>query len=237
MGKHNSKEIFFVGLFFGLIFVMGWFLWDEINENSDDVLNKLEKSKSTKIISTPNIVTQNNSTATLPKADSVVEEKIEEVSETSLADGVQSDQEEIESDPKDAVDTWNQYKDKQDKFTLRYPATVLVEIDGEAIKVSATDEELKIKRYSNEDGNELDAWYQKQFSEKERKNCVLTSGDLKVGRHETRLAKADSTKAECDKAGYFFFDNSKKLVLRIESEKEITSQMKKILETFEFNND
>ena len=212
---------------------MGRFLWDEINENSDDVLNKLENSKSTKIISTPS--TSLPSTSAPSNDRSLVEKEVEEAPETKLADEAELDQEKDESVTKDDVSKWSQYKDKEDEFTFRYPETVLVEASGESIKISATDEEWKIKKYSNKDGSGLDVWYQNYFSEKERKNCVLSGGDLKVGKYETRLAKGSSSEKDCDKAGYFFFDDSKKVVIRIESEQEVTEQMKEILKTFEFD--
>lgn len=136
--------------------------------------------------------------------------------------------------PKDGTEDWKTYTDEKNKFEFKYPSDAQVVHGGDLVRVSQNNKTWKFRVYSDEDKLDLQSWYSKEFSEKERKNCTLTESTLKVGSYETKYVNPNSGQTECEKAGYYSISSTKERVIRVELGDETMDNVNKILKTFIF---
>ena len=80
----------------------------------------------------------------------------------------------------------------------------------------------------------MQAWYNNEFSEKDRKNCTFSEATLKIAEYETKYINPGSGETECTKPGYFSISGDKKNIVRVEIGNETVENVGKILKTFKF---
>ncbi|MFZ2188628.1 MAG: hypothetical protein WAV73_03660 [Candidatus Moraniibacteriota bacterium] len=136
--------------------------------------------------------------------------------------------------PKDDTEDWKTYTDEKNKFEFKYPSDAQIVHGGDLVRVSQNDKTWKLRAYSDKDKLDLQSWYNKEFSEKERKNCTLTESTLKVGSYETKYVNPNSGQTECEKPGYYSISSTKERVVRVELGDETMDNVNKILKTFIF---
>lgn len=236
MNKINSL-IFIIAMAL-LIPFFGWGIWKEIDSGSDNFQKKLDSNipRNSVLNSgvSPGAAKNPSDMASLSQdyagSNNGNEDlQLEESSETI------DDQTESEK-PKDETELWNTYKDKKGSFEFKHPPEASVTDNGSFITVSQGDKSWKIRIYDNKDQEELEAWFNGYFDEKERKNCVLGDSTVKIGSYETKYADPDSGETTCEQDGYYSTNTEKTKVVKVKIGKETVGNVNKILATFKFAN-
>ncbi|MDQ1284291.1 MAG: hypothetical protein QG620_639 [Patescibacteria group bacterium] len=233
----------FVLLSILLIPVFGYWFWREIIKDSSgkDVLKSLSESQSEETGNlekslgaavnqkqapkTPSYpkTAPNNNPAPTPASNPVVESSLETENKN-----------ESESAGKDEKEDWKTHKSEEGGFEFKYPADAAVKEAGSYLAVTQNGKTWRLRVYENESKQELETWYAANFSEKERKNCTLGSGEIKIGTYETKYAAPGSGDAVCQESGCFAANANKDKIIRVKMETESAESVNKILETFQF---
>jgi hypothetical protein len=232
----HDKSVILAVIFFVVVLISGNIFWQMFSGGEDkdfeltkkEALDNLGKKQLASSVA-------NNATApanaeasakTVPKAEV-------NSAENTQAEALKATESETEK-LKDETADWKIYSDSKNKFELKYPETVSVVPSGDLIRVSQNNKTWKFRFFSNKGKADLQVWYDKAFSEKERKNCVFSESILKVGSYETKYVNPNSGETECGKAGYFAISSDKESLVRAEIGEETVENVNKILATFKF---
>jgi hypothetical protein len=233
---------FVVGGIFGSVF------WHVDNGAGEDLKKSLEKNKLNSPAAVEGASTVSKSTAapadaTVASAAKVLSEKVAEPVTPAEPEAKSAASNETKTPPTtpttppatDETTNWKVYKDEKNKFEFKYPSEATVSSNGDGITISRGDIAWKIRVYKDDKNLDLQSWYIDYFSEKERKNCVLSSSTLKVANYETEYVNPNSGLLVCERDGYFSIDGNRKTVLKINLDKESVENVNKILATFKFS--
>lgn len=120
-------------------------------------------------------------------------------------------------------------------ISFDYPEEFKTEESNGQILISKNESVIRLKIYSNKEKNELKAWFDDYFSEKNNVNCTeADSGVLKLGTLATKRIEADTETGECEDGAYFTLNDSKSKVVRVKLEKITEEEANDILVSFEF---
>lgn len=217
---------FVIGGIFGSVF------WQVDNGAEEGLKKSLEKNK----VSSAAAV-EGASAISQPAASQINSAKASTSNAPAEPEEKGSTREEVKSEEvakSDETTNWKVYKDEKNNFEFKHPSEATVSLNGDIITISRGESIWKIRTYKNEKNLDLQGWYNDYFSEKEKKNCVLTSSTLKVANFEAKYANPNSGLTVCDKAGYFSAGSGRKIVLKINLDKESVENANKILATFKF---
>lgn len=237
----RNKSIFLVIVFFVIALIFGNFFWWLFSSGRDDEFEKIKKETEL------NLAKKSATTAT-PDATAPATPSAQEVAQGAPADA-QNQAPENPQPPSEATEKlidptsrkteedsedWQVYADEKGKFEFKYPTDAEVSFNGDLIRVTQKEKTWKLKLYSNNDKLDLQAWYDAEFSAKERLNCTLSDSTLKVASYEIKYVNPNSDLTVCEKAGYYAISTDKKSVIRIQLGEETVENANKILATFKF---
>jgi hypothetical protein len=232
----RNTSIFLVVGFLAGGMIFGFVFWHAQSGAGDELSESLEK---TRVASTTpekvagvNAQVNQSSGATAPGAQNLTQLAAADTPATSEAQTVPNRAE--EENPKDEATDWETFKDEENNFEFKHPVDIRVISNGDIITLSKDAVTWKIRIYENKKNLILSSWYTDYFSEKERKNCVLSDSSVKVGSYETKYANPNSDPTKCERDGYFATSSDKKTVLKISLDKETVENANKILATFKF---
>lgn len=226
----RNKSLFLVGIFFLVVIICGDIFWRMFAHGDTDAFDKIKKEtvaglakQDAMAVASPVAKPQSETlgATTNTDADSEAEMGEAQQSPTPLAE--------------EETATWKTYVDEKNKFEFKYPNSAEVVFNGELIRVSQNKKTWKFRRYANKEKVDLQSWYNEVFSEKERKNCTLTTATLIVGSYDTKYANPGSGEMACGKSGSFSISTNKENVIRVEIGEETVENVNKILKTFKFN--
>jgi hypothetical protein len=215
----RNKSLFLMGIFFLVVIICGNIFWRMFTRGNDEAFEKIKKE----------------TVSGLAKQDTVAVASPSVNAPTETLNTKQ-DLSQAETSPPAEEETagWKTYVDEKNKFEFKYPDGAEVMFNGELIRVSQNNKKWKFRRYANKEKVDLQAWYEKVFSENERKNCTLTTATLTVGSYDTKYVNPNSGETLCEKAGSFSISTNKESVIRVETGDEDIENVNKILKTFKF---
>jgi len=227
MNRKNS--IIFIIVIVVLIPSFGWLIWNEFGRVENDFQKQIESSVPKNYSASGKAIPpqpQATSNASVPsdKTPAPVEETPMEKLES-----------EGEEKKTDATQDWKTYQDTKDKFEFKYPPAAQVSDNGDFIAISQEDKTWKIRIYNNKKKEELEAWFNGYFDEKERVNCAFSESTVKVGTYETKYINPNSKETACELDGYYSANTEKTKVVKVKIGKETAENVNKILETFKFD--
>ncbi len=243
----RNSSILLVGVFCLVALIFGNVFWQMFSHGNDEAFEKINQEtdaslakKQIAVATSPasgapaalgastNAVPENN-----PSESEVAQSLPPKNTDPQVKEPEKTPDSTIEK-PKDGTEDWKTYIDEKNKFEFKYPSDAQVVYGGGLVRVSQNNKTWKFRAYSDEDKLDLQSWYNKEFSEKERKNCTLTESTLKVGSYETKYVNPNSSQTECEKAGYYSISSTKERVIRVELGDETMDNVNKILKTFIF---
>ena len=242
----RNTSIFLVVGFLAGGMIFGFVFWHAQSGSGDELRESLEKAKIAS--ATPAVVAGANAQATqaggATAAGAQATQASAGVSPENAQNPMQPDSvapeaktlpnNAEEEKPKDETADWETFKDEKNNFEFKHPTDLSVVLSGDIITLSKDAVTWKIRVYENKKNLELSSWYTAYFSEKERKNCVLSDSSVKVGSYETKYANPNSDPTKCERDGYFATSSDKKIVLKISLDKETVENANKILATLKF---
>jgi len=243
----RNKSLFLVGVFFLIVIIFGNIFWRMFSRGNNEEFDRIKKEaeinlakKQTASSVAPASATPAVSGASAGKASeggmgapNEMQRVAPENPGPASEEAKKSTDTTSEKTQDDTAD-WKTYADEKNRFEFKYSDSTTVVPNGDLIRVSQSDKTWKFRVYSNKDKTDLQAWYNAEFSEKERTNCTLTDSTLKVGSYETKYVNPNSGATACGKAGYFSLGTDKKNVIRVELGEETVENVNKILATFKF---
>ncbi|MFA5961078.1 MAG: hypothetical protein WC848_00125 [Parcubacteria group bacterium] len=247
----RNKEILLVGTFFLVIIFFGAIFWHILGSGDSEAFDQIRKNAEIVPIKKTTVATPATTAPATAATSGVppVPATSPIGSETTMPSEMQNTTPEIpdpsvkknddpidptsRKTPDDMAD-WKVYEEAENIFEFKYPADAQVVPSGDLIRVSQNDKTWKFRVFDNKDKTDLQAWYNAEFSEKERTNCTMTDSTLKVASYEMKYVNPNSGTIACGKAGYFAISTDKKNVLRVELGEETVENANKILATFKF---
>lgn len=223
----RNKSLFLVGIFFLVVMICGNIFWNMLTYNDTESFDKIKKEAIVGLAKQEALAVPSSAT----KAQS---ETLGAGTENEASDAQDPSQEKATSPVEEETANWKTYIDEKNKFEFKYPDDASVVFNGELIRVSQNNKTWKFRRYANKEKVDLQSWYDEVFSEKERKNCTLTTATLIVGSYETKYANPGSGETACGKSGSFSISANKENVIRVEVGAETVENVNKILKTFKF---
>ncbi len=238
----RNKSLFLVGTFFLIVIVSGNVFWRIFNQSNSEDFDKIKQvvsanlAKNQAAMATSTTVAAPNTLGASTKA--TAENESATSADTQNPDpskeAVKPTDNISEKSPDDMAD-WKTYADEKNKLEFKYPSDAQADRNGDLVRVTQNNKTWKFRIYFNKDKTDLQTWYNKAFSDSERKNCILIdSTALKVGSYETKYVDSNSGATECSKAGYFSISGAKDRIIRVELGNETMENVNKILKTFIF---
>lgn len=237
----RNASIFLVVGFLAGGMIFGFVFWHAQSGAGDELRESLEKARiasaAPEAVAGANAQATQSSGATAAGAQSATQPVADATAtpaapEAKEAKALPNNAE--EEKPKDETANWETFKDEENNFEFKHPVDIRVISNGDVITLSKDAVTWKIRIYENKKNLDLSSWYTAYFSEKERKNCVLSDSSVKVGSYETKYANPNSDPTKCERDGYFATGSDKKTVLKISLDKETVENANKILATFKF---
>jgi hypothetical protein len=233
----KSSVIFIISIIF-LISIFGWGIWKEINSGGNDFQKELENSIAKNYLmpgSGSPVSSQTNSAPNPPKPSASPDRgnSANELNpESSSAET--SEDEVVSGDLEDKTKDWKVFKEEKDGFEFKYPSSTDVADNGDSVVISQDGKPWRIKIYNDKKKEELEAWFNSYFDEKERKGCAFTESDIQVGTYVTKQLKPGSDPEICQQDGYYAANSEKTKVVKIRIGKETVENVNNILATFKF---
>jgi len=234
----RNTSIFLVVGFLAGGMIFGFVFWHAQNGAGDELRESLEKAKvastAPATVAGANTQATQSGGATAAGAQNAAQPT---AGASATAPESQTESKSAEEEkPKDETADWETFKDEKNNFEFKHPTDLTVISSGDIITLSKEATSWKIRLYANKKNLDLSSWYTAYFSEKERQNCVLSDSSVKVGSYETKYANPNTDPTKCERDGYFATGGDKKIVLKINLDKETVENANKILATFKFDN-
>ena len=238
----RNKSLFLVIIFFLIVIVFSNIFWRMSTQGDNEDFDKIKQAKEKNLVqkSATTSPTSNSANAKANVADTSTPPATPPATPlTNKSPNTEISEEgnDVPIDPTSRMSAeetldWKVYTNE--KFEFKYPLSAQVVLNGDLMRVSQDEKTWKFRIFSNQDKEDLQTWYNTEFSEKDRVNCVFSESTLKVAIYETKYVNPKMGEASCDKAGYFAISSDKKWIIRVELGEETLANVNKILATFKF---